>query len=80
MSRLSRSYRSILVTHEVYERLKSIKREGESFSDLIARLIESSKIDYGLEKLAGIFSEDEEAARLFEDAVSRASEHFRWKS
>ena len=68
------------MTREVYEKLKSLKREGESFSDLIARLMEWSGADYGLEKLAGLISENEEEARLFEEAVKEASKHFRWTS
>ena len=72
-----KSYKSILVTSEVYERLRSLKRDGESFSDLIVRLIESSGFDYGLEKLAGVLSEGKEA-QVFEEAVAEASKHFRW--
>ncbi|HDD69054.1 MAG TPA: hypothetical protein ENG61_01695 [Candidatus Korarchaeota archaeon] len=80
MGRSGRSYRSLLVTREVYERLRSLKREGESFSDLIARLMERSGADYGLEKLAGLLSENEEEARLFEEAVKEASKYFGWTS
>lgn len=42
-----------MVRDEVYERLKSLKREGESFSDVIARLIEKRDARKVLDALAG---------------------------
>lgn len=78
MSKAERSYKSILVTRDVYERLKILKKTGESFSDLINRLIEYSIVDSGLEKLAGVLAKDEEAAKTFEEAVKEASKYFRW--
>ncbi len=76
MARHGKSYRSILVTSKVYEKLTSLKGKGESYSDLIERLIENAGLDYGLEKLDGVLSEGREAM-LFEEAVKEASKHFR---
>ena len=78
MSKAERSYKSILVTRDVYEKLKILKKTGESFSDLINRLIKYSIVDSGLEKLAGVLAKDEEAAKTFEEAVKEASKYFRW--
>ena len=33
-------HKQILISHELYEKLKSIKKENESFTKLIARLLE----------------------------------------
>ena len=48
-------YRNIRLTEDAYQRLKSRKREGESFSDTVERIAgERSLLD-----LAGIISDDE---------------------
>ena len=78
LSKAERSYKSILVTRDVYEKLKTLKKAGESFSDLINRLIEHSIVDSGLEKLAEVLAKDEEAAKTFEEAIKEASKYFRW--
>lgn len=48
-------YRNIRLTEEAYQRLKSRKQEGESFSDTVERIAgERSLLD-----LAGTLSDDE---------------------
>ena len=59
--------KTITVSEEAYKLLLSEKREGESFSDVIIRLIKSNKkniMDY-----AGIWADisDEEVSKLFKD-------------
>jgi len=78
LSKADRSYKSILVTRNVYEKLRELKRAGESFSGLINRLIEQSVTDSGLEKLVGVLAENDEAAKIFEEALKEASKYFRW--
>lgn len=62
--------KTIGVTDEVYERLKARKREGESFTELMDRLMDEARPDWR----AGFGSlSDEEAAELREIvAESRA--------
>ncbi|AGB38960.1 antitoxin VapB family protein [Natronococcus occultus] len=56
-------YRNVRLTEEAYQRLKSRKQEGESFSDTVERIAgERSLLD-----LAGILS-DEEAEEM-RDAI-----------
>jgi len=73
-----RSYKSILVNREVYEKLKSLKKNNESFSDLIDNLVSRSVADLGPEKIAGVLVGDDDALKLFEEATKVASKHFRW--
>ena len=47
--------RTISISEEAYRRLKALKREGESFSDVILRLTSKSSPW----SLAGILSEEE---------------------
>lgn len=55
--------KTIGITEEVYERLKARKREGESFTELVDRLMEQARPDWrdGFGSLS-----DEEAAELDE--------------
>ena len=55
--------RTISISEEAYRRLKALKREGESFSDVILRLTSRSSLWH----LVGALSE-EEAAKL-EEAI-----------
>jgi predicted CopG family antitoxin len=59
--------KTITISEEAYKLLLNEKREGESFSDVIIRLIKSNKkniMDY-----AGIWADisDEEVSKLFKD-------------
>jgi predicted CopG family antitoxin len=74
----NRSYKSILVNREVYEKLRSLKKSNESFSDLIDSLVSHSAADLGPEKIAGVLADDDDALKLFEGAMKVASKHFRW--
>ncbi|HDI46440.1 MAG TPA: hypothetical protein ENF82_01375 [Candidatus Methanomethylia archaeon] len=60
--------RTISISEEAYRRLKALKREGESFSDVILRLTSRSSLWH----LVGALSE-EEAARL-EEAIAENRE------
>jgi len=53
--------RNIMVRDEVYEKLLRLKREGESFSDVILRLIEERKTKSleVFERVAGKLSESD---------------------
>lgn len=76
--RRSRGYKSILVSIDVYEKLRSLKKPGESFSDLIRNLIERYTGDRGIRMLYGVFADDEEAYKIFTEAVKEAMKHLRW--
>lgn len=54
-------YRNVRLTEDAYERLKSRKQEGESFSDTVERLAG----ERSLLELVGVLS-DEEAAEMRE--------------
>jgi len=51
------STKTISLDEEAYERLKAHKREGESFSDVIKRILDGRSWT----EVAGILSEDEAA-------------------
>ena len=55
--------KNISIRDEVYRKLKSSKREDESFSDAIDRLLASREGEHPLYDLVGILDEDE-AERL----------------
>jgi len=61
--------RTITISEEAYKRLKALKREGESFSDIILRLTSKTS----LWNLAGILSK-EEAEKLEETIVKNREE------
>ncbi|MFU8869963.1 antitoxin VapB family protein [Natronococcus sp.] len=62
-------YRNVRLTEEAYQRLKSRKQEGESFSDTVERIAgERSLLD-----LAGILS-DEEAEEMREAIDERETQ------
>ncbi|BFI73684.1 antitoxin [Nanoarchaeota archaeon] len=63
--------RTIMIRDEVYEKLRKLKRKGESFSDLIERLIKlrkkrENKVKKLLEKYAGTL-EDDELVKIIEE-------------
>jgi predicted CopG family antitoxin len=79
--------KTIGLREDVYERLKARKREDESFTDLIDRLIDESSVDW--RETFGSLSEDEAAeleraaaqsreaaGRGFDDRQERAVEAF----
>ena len=51
--------KTLMIRDEVYKKLKAIKKEKESFSDLLERLVESVDNKIKLEKFFGILSEEE---------------------
>ncbi|MBI5036528.1 antitoxin VapB family protein [Candidatus Micrarchaeota archaeon] len=54
------SFKNISISTEVYDQLKKVRNEGESFSEAISKLI---KKEQRVSDLAGIFT-DEEADAL----------------
>ena len=54
-----------MISDEVYEELKRLKKPGESFSDVIKKLLSSRK--GGLLELAGSGTITEEGAKLLEE-------------
>ncbi|ELY62145.1 antitoxin VapB family protein [Natronolimnohabitans innermongolicus] len=64
-------YRNIRLTEDAYQRLKSRKQEGESFSDTVERIAgERSLLD-----LAGIISDEE--AEVMREAIRERNERSR---
>jgi predicted CopG family antitoxin len=66
--------KTIGVTDEAYERLKARKREGESFTDLVNRLLDETTTDWreGFGTLDA--AEAEELERAVEESRTRTSE------
>jgi len=53
--------KTISLPEDIYNRLKKQKRKGESFSDLIDRILKEKKVKrQKLEELAGCFKDDDE--------------------
>ena len=61
--------RTIMVSDEVYEALKRLKRPGESFSDVIKRLISLKRGK--LLELVGSKTITEEGAKLLEEYLRK---------
>lgn len=60
--------KTISLPLETYDRLRKEKRKGESFADLINRLLKRTKSKTKLlQNLAGVFEEDEEWDRIIEE-------------
>jgi len=62
--------RTITVSEEAYQALRRLKREGESFSQLILRLVREAERRRRLSSLAGAWGDvgEEEARRMLEEA------------
>jgi len=60
--------KTISLPLETYDKLRKEKRKGESFADLINRLLKKTKSKTKLlEDLAGVFEDDDEWDRILED-------------
>mgnify|MGYP001089678109 CR=1 FL=1 len=60
--------KTISLPLETYDKLRKEKRKGESFSDLINRLLKRTKSKIKLlEDLAGVFKDDDEWDRIIEE-------------
>ena len=60
--------KTISLPLETYDRLRKEKLKGESFADLINRLLKRTKSKTKLlQNLAGVFEEDEEWDRIIEE-------------
>jgi predicted CopG family antitoxin len=66
--------KTITITDEVYQKLRAIKRRGESFSELFERLLENSNPVKILAELRGCveFDEEEKKRILAEIEILRA--------
>jgi len=60
-----------MIKDDVYKKLKMLKRENESFSDVISRLISQADNRAKLEKFFGILSEEEAEAMKKESSKVR---------
>lgn len=58
--------KTITIKEEVYEKLRSLKREDESFSDLLGGLAENADPHKTLKKLRGSMSFEEKGEILSE--------------
>lgn len=59
--------KTISLPLETYDKLRKEKRKGESFADLINRLLKRTKSKTKLlENLAGVFKDDDEWDRIIE--------------
>ena len=67
------AFKNISLSVEAYERLRKMKKNGESFSDEVIRLTSSEK----LSDLAGIFTEQE--AEELEKNVGEVKKSFEVK-
>ena len=65
--------KTLMIRDEVYKKLKAIKKEKESFSELLNRLIESVDNKMKLEKFFGILSEEEAEKLKLETTEVRKS-------
>lgn len=63
-------YKNVRLTEEAYEKLRSRKRDEESFSDVVARLAG----ERSLLELRGVL--DEEEADAIEDALAESYEGY----
>jgi len=54
------THKSIELPEEIYDKLLMLKREDESLTDVIIRLIEKPDKNASIEDFAGIFKEDSE--------------------
>lgn len=66
--------KTLTITEEAYERLKSHKREGESFTDTVIRLTESNK---DVMKGFGAFADEDGFAEAVEEASANLDDGLR---
>jgi predicted CopG family antitoxin len=65
---------NISITEEVYNRLKSLKKEGESFSDVIRNMVKEKDIS----RCYGLFKGDDESVDIIRKEAKKARKQ-RWK-
>ncbi len=72
--------KTISLPEDVYNALKKQKRKGESFPELINRLLQEKHVrKKNLEKLAGSLKEDDEWDRILEDIYEDRKKPARFK-
>ncbi|MGQ9721454.1 MAG: antitoxin VapB family protein [Candidatus Jordarchaeum sp.] len=64
--------KTVTIRDDVYKKLLSIKREGESFSELFERLVEDASPTETLKKLRGCVEFDDKEKMLSEINARRA--------
>ncbi len=70
--------KTVSIREDVYETLKSMKREDESISDAVERLISYKKREANLEDFFGVLKDSEVLKGLEEDTKKiRATSRFR---
>ncbi len=63
--------KTVNLSEEAYTRLESLKREGESFSDVVNRLAR----DHAIRSLSGVLTQEE--AETFEEAAQDVDRRMR---
>ena len=63
------THKSIELPEEIYDKILMLKREDESLTDFIIRLIEKPDKNASIEDYAGIFKEDSEEWEHIESLI-----------
>ena len=58
----------ISLADDAYNELKTLKKEGESFSDVVRRVVEKDKGKTFLD-LAGSWKDDKEISKIFDEII-----------